>query len=128
MEMTYTGKASSNTPVSDSSLLRWFLQRLTGFILLACLAIHVIVLHFTHEPIKLQIVVNRIQSATFWPIFYCIFLGATMFHGLNGLYGIIMDYAPSLTLKRVLSWSFWIIGLIAFAWGLQVLLMFRIAP
>lgn len=126
MEKTCTKQASSNTPVYDGSLIRWFLQRFTGFILLVCLAIHVIVLHFASEPITLQFVINRIQGSTFWVVFYCVFLTTTLFHGLNGLYGIIVDYAPSTVLKRILTGMFWMGGLIAFAWGTRVLLMFWI--
>ncbi len=111
-------------PAHDESLVRWFLQRLTAIILLACLGIHIAVLHFASEPINLQFVINRIEGNIFWAIFYLVFLASTLFHGLNGLYGIIVDYAPSDNLKRLFAWLFWIVGSMSFAWGVRVLLLF----
>jgi succinate dehydrogenase hydrophobic anchor subunit len=128
METTYTKKALSNMPeskVSDFSSLRWFLQRTTAVILLACLVIHVLTLHFTKEPITFQFVINRVQDSLFWGSFYLVFLSTTLFHGLNGTYGVIMDYAPSNIIKNLTLWSFWIIGILSFFWGVRVLILFH---
>ncbi len=124
MEKIYTKKALNNMPARDDGLLRWFLQRLTAIILLACLGVHVTVLHFTSEPINLEFVINRIEGSIFWAIFYLVFLSSTLFHGLNGLYGVIVDYAPSRNLKRLLTWLLWIIGSVSFVWGVRVLVQF----
>ena len=110
--------------VHDESLVRWFLQRLTAVILLVCLGVHVAVLHFTTEPISFQFVINRIEGSIFWAIFYLVFLSSTLFHGLNGVYGVIVDYAPSDKFKRILTWLFWIAGSLSFVWGVRVLFLF----
>lgn len=110
----------------DLVLIRWFLQRLTALILAVCLVIHIVVVHFSFaEIISFDAVARRIKADNFWVFFYIVFLSTTLFHGLNGLYEIINDYAPSRNLRLVLAWLFWIIGILAFAWGVYVLLMFR---
>jgi succinate dehydrogenase hydrophobic anchor subunit len=111
---------------ADLSALRWFFQRLTGLFLTVLLAIHIITLHFTvSEAINFQIVVTRIQSSVFWLIFYVSFLFLTLWHGFNGVYEVVCDYAPSAGFRRFMIWFFWLFGLLLFAWGMNVLLTWK---
>ncbi|MBI4835121.1 MAG: hypothetical protein HY811_09930 [Planctomycetes bacterium] len=111
---------------SDLSTIRWFFQRITGILLTALLAIHIITLHFTvSEVISFDTVVTRIQSSIFWLFFYTLFLLLTLWHGFNGVYEVVSDYAPSPGLKRFMIWFFWLFGLILFAWGMNVLLTWK---
>lgn len=111
---------------NNLTLIRWFLQRLTALLLVIILVVHIIVTHFTSGSINFETVVQRIQSSIFWLIFYSLFLLSALFHGINGVYGIIEDYAPSPNLRKVIAWFCWILGLIAFGWGLQVLLTWQV--
>ena len=104
---------------------RWFLQRLTGLLLALFLITHIVVLHFSgNSPVDFKIVVSRLANP-FWLIFYILFLTNTIFHALNGLYGVIEDYNPSRALRLFLSVVLWSIGLIAIIWGIYVLMVFR---
>jgi len=68
------------------SLLRWFLQRLTGLILAICLIVHTVVLHFSsNSAIDFNVVAGRLVNPL-WFIFYLVFLSSAIFHGLNGVY------------------------------------------
>lgn len=109
----------------DRGFCRWFLQRLTGLLLALFLIIHIVVIHFSgNSPIDFKIVANRLAD-TFWLIFYILFLTNTIFHALNGLYGVIEDYNLSRSLRLFLSIILWAIGLVALIWGIHVLISFR---
>ena len=66
-------------------------------------------------------VVHERLKDNFWLVFYAIFLGATLFHGLNGFYEVIEDYKLNHRLQVLLGVVLWGIGLIAGAWGVYVL-------
>ncbi|MDI6732766.1 MAG: succinate dehydrogenase, hydrophobic membrane anchor protein [Planctomycetota bacterium] len=104
------------------SFLRWFLQRLTGLVLAVALIIHIVVLHFSGDsPVSCQAVRERLSNPL-WFVFYIIFLSATLFHALNGLYEIVQDYKPSRKVNLVLTVGCLVIGLIALIWGIYVLI------
>ncbi|MBI4712478.1 MAG: hypothetical protein HY762_04135 [Planctomycetes bacterium] len=106
----------------DFAIVRWFLHRVTGVALAACLIVHTIVIHLSGESaINLHTVSGRIQDSLLWGVFYLVFLGAVLFHGLNGVYEIIIDYAPPVLVKNGAAILFSLIGLLAFVWGIVVL-------
>jgi len=108
---------------TDLSLLRWFLQRLTGLGLAFFLSVHIITQHFTvMDVVNFHNVVNRIQSSILWLIFYFLFLVFILWHGLNGVYEIVNDYTPSRGLRLFIGWGCWLIGLAASGWGCYVLI------
>lgn len=109
----------------DLSLFRWLLQRITAILLVLFLAIHIITIHFIPaEVVNLDNVMGRIHGSTFWLIFYGLFLITALFHGLNGVYEIIIDYNPPTVLRRTVTVLFCLLGVAAFVLGLQTLLMF----
>jgi len=104
---------------------RWFLQRLTGLLLAVFLITHIVVIHFSgNSPIDVNAAQARFQNP-FWLIFYILFLTNTIFHALNGLYGIIEDYNPSAALRLFLSVVLWCTGVVALIWGILVILFWR---
>ncbi|MEK7449944.1 MAG: hypothetical protein AAB019_10750 [Planctomycetota bacterium] len=117
---------------SSLAWFRWFLQRITALILVACLAIHLVLLHFIAPERKFHLVLERIQGNKFWAFFYIAFLLAALFHGLNGTYEILEDYLPNGqagaakrkftgTLKKLTGWFLWILGIACFVYGMMVL-------
>jgi succinate dehydrogenase / fumarate reductase membrane anchor subunit len=96
-------------------LWAWFLQRITALMLTVFLFMHVRALHFgtAGRMIDFRFVTERLQGplAGWWTFFYLLFVPAAMFHGLNGLYGILLDYAPSVAFRRVMLVLVWIVGL-----------------
>ncbi|MEW6026969.1 MAG: succinate dehydrogenase, hydrophobic membrane anchor protein [Planctomycetota bacterium] len=107
------------------SFVRWFLQRITGLLLVACLGAHTIILHFTgHSPVDINVVHDRLKDS-FWLVFYIVFLASTLFHGLNGLYEVIEDYKPSRSVQSLLGIACWCAGFVALVWGVYVLMAWR---
>jgi len=73
----------------------WLFQRVTGLVLLAGLAIHFGVMHFSgSQQINQEFVFRRISSP-YWKTFDLAFLSSVIYHGFNGLWGIALEYVSS---------------------------------
>jgi len=96
-------------------LWAWLLQRITALGLTVFLFMHVQALHFGTggRMIDFSLVTERLQGAFagWWSLFYLLFVPACLFHGLNGLYGILLDYTPSAGFRRLVLVLFWLVGL-----------------
>ena len=78
----------------------WFLQRLTGFLLLGLLLTHMLVEHYTlggHE-LSFELVAKRVATPL-WKTIDSLFLVLGVFHGLNGVWMIASDYIKKDWLK-----------------------------
>ena len=101
----------------------WFLQRITGLFLAFFLIVHLNIMHFSQGSLQIDFptVTERLQSSVFWAIFYFLFVPSVVFHGLNGIWGIFMDYQPKPKSKKSVLFILWIIGIgltLYGAWGL----------
>ncbi len=73
----------------------WLFQRITGLVLLAGLAVHFGVMHFSGgQQISHEFVLRRISSP-YWKTFDLVFLSSVIYHGFNGLWGIALEYVSS---------------------------------
>jgi succinate dehydrogenase / fumarate reductase membrane anchor subunit len=73
----------------------WLLQRITGLLLIAGLAVHFGVMHFSgSRQISHEFVLRRISSP-YWKAFDLAFLSSVIYHGFNGLWGIALEYVSS---------------------------------
>jgi succinate dehydrogenase hydrophobic anchor subunit len=118
-----------NNAISSRSATFWFLQRITGLLLAIFLFTHVKVLHFDYNFAKeglmnFGFVVERLRSSMGWGIFYFLFILSALFHGLSGFWGIIMDFRPSPTGKKVWLAAIWIVGILFTVWALNTLTTF----
>ena len=101
----------------------WLLQRITGLFLAFFLIVHLNVMHFSQGSLEIDFaaVTQRLQSSPFWGIFYLLFVPAVVFHGLNGIWGIYLDYQPGPRAKKSVLAILWLIGIgltLYGAWGL----------
>jgi len=101
----------------------WVIQRVTAVLLVAGIGIHFLVLHFVKigdSVLKApdSTVMRFINQPRFWVAFDAVLLGLALYHGLNGAYTIVCDYAPSSRAKKIMSWALWLVGAGAFALGL----------
>ena len=103
----------------------WFLQRASALLLVIGLFAHFWVLHYALEkPVNFDKVAARLQSPE-WVIFDVLLLGIALYHGLNGIWNIIMDYAPKAGTKRGVSFVLWLFGIVAFTFGAYALIPFK---
>ena len=104
--------------------LHWLLQRITAMLLGVGLLVHFFVLHFTIDrPVTFDKVHERLQQPG-WVAFDIVLLACALYHALNGLRGVVIDYAPSDATRRALSWVVWIVGCGAFVFGVMALVPF----
>ena len=97
------------------SAILWVLQRASGLVLVAVAGLHVVV-----QAALLPVAIRRpTLLAIDW-----VLLALVLYHGLNGVRTVALDYASGPTAQRTISTALWIIGVGLFAyggWGLLVL-------
>jgi succinate dehydrogenase / fumarate reductase membrane anchor subunit len=85
MPYKHLGSTNSGAP-------SWLLQRITGLVLIIAMVGHYILMHYTpasgHEFIS---TFARMQNP-WWKVFYLTFVVLGMYHGLNGVWGILRDF------------------------------------
>jgi succinate dehydrogenase / fumarate reductase membrane anchor subunit len=79
------------------NVIGWYLQRITGMLLLVLLAAHFWVEHFMSAELRrgdlsYEAILSRIANPT-WQFIDIAFLLVALYHGLNGLRNIILDYS-----------------------------------
>jgi succinate dehydrogenase membrane anchor subunit len=79
------------------SAISWYLQRITGAALVILLAAHFWVEHFMSAELRrgdltYEAILHRITNPV-WQFIDIAFLLVALYHGLNGLRNIILDYS-----------------------------------
>lgn len=99
----------------------WLLQRITAGLLLYGLTVHLIVLHvFNVGELGYENIAARLASGFF--IFTdVLLLAAAIFHGLNGLRMVLLDYGFRGSARTGLDVVFVIFGLGALVYGVYAL-------
>jgi succinate dehydrogenase hydrophobic anchor subunit len=96
----------------------WLFQRITAVLLIVCLAIHLILTHiFGIGDINYDTIGQRLVHAGLIAV-DIILLAAGIYHALNGLRMVLMDYWFG-SRKRALALSIvlWVVGLAAMGYG-----------
>lgn len=104
----------------------WTLQRVTAVFLIFGMILHFGVLHYTDiadKPVTFAVIQERLQSL-WWIIFDLLLLIAALYHALNGIWSIVLDWNPRKTVRKSLGWSLSVIGIIALIIGIYTLIPF----
>ena len=103
------------------NVIAWYLQRITGAMLLVLLAAHFWVEHFMTAELRrgdlsYEAILGRVANPL-WQFIDIAFLLVALYHGLNGLRNIILDYsrirdraARIITVAIVIggaAWAWW---------------------
>ena len=89
------------------TVMMWLLQRITAVLLVVFLAVHIWTTNFAAGWATL------LRAGVDFSL-----LALALFHGLNGVRAIILDYGIGHAARRVLSASLVTIGFIAFLFGI----------
>ncbi len=73
------------------SVWLWFLHRITGFLLIFFLLLHILYFHVLENGYSASEIENRLNS-TKWKTFYLLFLFSAIYHGSYGMVTIIREY------------------------------------
>lgn len=96
----------------------WLFQRITAILLIVCLALHLFLTHVMNiGELNYENVLNRLAHAGLCAV-DIILLAAGIYHALNGLRMVLLDYwfgrrKQAVALNAVL----WVIGLAAVGYG-----------
>ena len=88
------------------SVMLWVLQRITAVLLVVLLALHLWASNFTAD-----------WAAPFRALVDLTLLALALFHGLNGVRTVVLDFGPGLQGRRFLSASLTMVGITAFLFG-----------
>jgi succinate dehydrogenase / fumarate reductase membrane anchor subunit len=118
-----------NQSIAARSAFFWLFQRVTGLFLAVFLFIHVKVLHWdfdftTQGLLDFSFVIGRLQGNIGWLIFYFLFIISALFHGLNGLWAIILDFRPSRSVQLVWLTVLWAVGILTAYYSITTLSAF----
>ncbi len=104
----------------------WLAQLVTGVLIAITLGIHMVWMHLDtilnflgvelSDPTSWTSMIQR-SKEVIWVMLYTMLLSFVLYHALYGLRNIIVELTPSSRVKRIITWSIIILGIVAFAWG-----------
>jgi len=109
--------------VARSRVVHWYLQRITGALLLLLLVMHFWVEHFMAGPVRkgelsFKVIRERISNPWMQGIDIA-FLLIALYHGLNGLRNIILDFGwVNRWAARSITGALWVVGIAWAYWGI----------
>ncbi len=107
----------------------WLLQLVTGVLIAVLLGTHMVTMHLdtvlgffgvdATKPTGWAAMIDR-ASQGIWVGLYIALLAIGLYHGLNGLRGIILEATPSVKAERAITWGLIVFGIIFFIGGTYV--------
>ena len=96
----------------------WLIQRITGLALVVILVLHIWATHFANSEslITFSGVQMRLSTVLYILVDWLL-LSFGLYHGLNGVRNIVLDYGISEGRARVVTWLLLAIGLVALVYG-----------
>ena len=99
-------------------MFSWLLQRVSGLFLVYALGVHLWTVHVVDSGrLNWEVITTRLQDGSSWTIYYLLFIPAVVYHAFNGMWGIVLDYNPPASLRRLLQVVFWISGFALLLYG-----------
>ena len=92
---------------SRSGRFQWMMQRVSAVLLLVLVFVHFALQHFTPDAVSTGLTVAARFNNPWWQAFYVIFVVLGLYHGVNGLIGIINDYAPKQLVRGIAALVLW---------------------
>ncbi len=113
--------------IGKGRALHWFIQRITGLVLGFGVIFHFLMFHYFGYKIGLTYLEARERLISpGWITFYSVLLGMVIFHGMNGLWGVFLDYNFSWRSKKLIKFILYILGFFLFVVGGLILIRFNI--
>jgi succinate dehydrogenase / fumarate reductase, membrane anchor subunit len=88
--------------------IQWVMQRVSAMLLVGLAGVHFGLQHFTSDAVSTGLTVAARLNNPYWQAYYIIFITLAMYHGINGVVGIIRDYNPRRGLRvgaEILLWT-----------------------
>ena len=114
---------------SNTGAIHWFLQRITGILLILLVGIHMLVVHFIplgfafaeqFGVASYQATYERLAGGWFLAIDWTLLVLA-LYHGLNGVRTVILDFSFGPRVNLIISVLFVLVGIILVFYGSWIL-------
>jgi len=92
---------------SRSGRFQWWMQRVSAVLLLVLVFVHFFLQHFTQDAVTTGLTVSARFNNPWWQGFYVIFVVLGLYHGVNGLVGIMLDYMPHKLIRGIVAMVLW---------------------
>lgn len=92
---------------SRTGTAQWLLQRISAFLLLFIAFIHFGIQHFTSDAVSTGLTVSARANNPWWQAYYVAFVVLALYHGINGVVGIVRDYKPTPIARIVIEFALW---------------------
>jgi succinate dehydrogenase / fumarate reductase membrane anchor subunit len=89
---------------------QWLMQRVSAVLLVGMAGLHFALQHFTTDAVSTGLTVAARLNSPYWQAFYVAFILLAMYHGVNGLIGIIRDYDPPRRLRFAAETGLWVLA------------------
>lgn len=86
---------------------QWVMQRVSAILLIALAFGHFFIQHFTSDAVSTGLTVAARLNSPWWQAYYVLFIVLALYHGVNGLVGIVRDYAPPTRLRFLAEIALW---------------------
>lgn len=98
---------------------QWLMQRVSAALLLVMAGVHFSLQHFTSDAVSTGLTVAARLNNPYWQAYYVVFIVLALYHGVNGVIGIIQDYNPNRHLRIKLEWGLWTLAVLFAALGVK---------
>lgn len=98
---------------------QWLMQRVSAALLVFFAFLHFGIQHFTSDAVSTGLTVAARANNPWWQAFYIVFVVLALYHGVNGVIGIIRDYNPKPILRLVAEWTLWTLAVVFGALGVK---------
>jgi succinate dehydrogenase cytochrome b556 subunit len=115
---SYEHLCDMNLIVNKLNVLNWFLQRISGVLLLALLPLHLWRMHAYNqeEALVYKLLLQHISAST-WKVMEILLLALVVYHALNGIFALLRDYIHKPALAGFLSLVLLAVGIAALILG-----------
>lgn len=103
---------------SRTGRFAWMMQRVSAVVLIFLAFTHFGIQHFTSDAVSTALTVAHRMNNPWWQGYYVIFIVLALYHGINGVLGIIHDYAPKPLVRGIFAIIFWSLGFVFAAMGI----------
>ena len=101
----------SDGRTKQQGMAGWLLQRVSGIFLAYALAVHLWTVHNVNmDRLTWDVITSRLQDGVYWTVYYLLFVPAVVYHAMNGLWGIVLDYDPSPRWRGFWAALLWVCG------------------
>ncbi len=115
------------TGAKSSGSLNWFVQRVSGLVLIVMLLVHFGMMHYVWAEdgtLTFEIVKERLQNPL-WKTFDLVFLLLAIYHGLNGAWQVLLDFKMSKGMRLTLYGVIFTVGLLFLTLGGLTIITFE---